>query len=274
MKSVLKVVLVLSLFLPASVSAQELSLGERLDPQIIRMKQKNGTAFSIDRHLATNQPSHRKRDNFGWYVGATIMSVRIDMNIFDPMTADRDIDSFSDRVLLGGPMGGIIWKDLRLGAMIITGEQHQSDLIDNKRRNAYIAFTGAALFIEYSHMIERRYPRRVPYLRVGYLVGGLAGTGEVTLEVSGLDVPDKRWEVTDSVPFASTYVGVWLSPFDWLWLQFDMGYLMTFWNTEDPKYEDDSGEPMVTRSPMGGLQIGIKVLIGENPNIYYEPPSF
>jgi hypothetical protein len=228
--------------------------------------------------------------DFGWFVGTAIVTLRMNMRVFDPMTDDRDIPAFTDRVVLAGPMGGMIYKDLRVGLMLIGGYQQQSDLVLNKRSNAFINYTGFSGFIEYSKMIERRYPRRVPYLRVGYLVGLNVGTGELTLQASGLDldsdylsylagdttavIDERKWDVKETIPFYNPYVGVWLSPFDWLWFQIETGWMMPMWDTEDPKYELDSGYRMVDGDVMGGgLQIGIKIIVGNNPNILYEPPG-
>ncbi|HUT55353.1 MAG TPA: hypothetical protein VM658_18330 [bacterium] len=218
------------------------------------------------------RPERKRRADVGWFMGLSVLTMQLDMSIFDPMTQDRKVESFSERGMLSGPMGGIIYRDLRVGALMLSGYQHHSELVQNKRRNAFISFTGFAGFMEYNHMIERRYPRRVPYLRVGYLVGVLGGSGDLTLSVSGQDVPKKRWEASQSIPFADAYAGVWLSPFDWLWFQLDLGYIMPFWDTADPKFKNAAGKKMVDGQMASGLAFGFKIIVGKNPNIYYEPP--
>jgi hypothetical protein len=185
------------------VHSGDISLDRLFDPALVGNAGDQGL-YSGELGNFSQEPEFdfRDRGDFGWYVGTAIVTLRMNMRVFDPMSADRRLDSFTDRVVLGGPMGGLIYKDLRVGVMLLSGYQHQNAIKDNYRRNAFINFTGFSGFIEYSHMIERRYPRRVPYLRVGYLVGVNVGTGQLTLHASGLDL-DRKGSGTSKPPSPS-----------------------------------------------------------------------
>jgi hypothetical protein len=50
--------------------------------------------------------------------------------------------------------------------------------------------------------------------------------------------------------------------------------MMPVWDTEGTEYQLKSGDKMVDGDVMGGgLQFGVKIIVGQNPNIYYYPPE-
>jgi hypothetical protein len=116
--------------------------------------------------------------------------------------------------------------------------------------------------------INKDYPVRVPWLRMGYQAGVLAGTGDLHLTATGLDIGSgHQWSVDESLIFVNPYAGVWISPFDWIWFQLDVGYAMSILDTENTSFEDDLGNKMVDGDLDGGLLFNFKMIVGGNPNI-------
>lgn len=223
--------------------------------------------FSLERET-------EKKGTGGWFASPLMMYVAIDLTPLDPMTADRDLESFGPGFMLYGLMAGGIRKHWRFGGMFLTGYQRDTGMFNNNLHTAAIAFDGFGAFVEYNreHLSERdrKYPTRIPYLREGWQVGCMVGGGELNLRATGGDLgylEEGRWSVSESIVVINPYAGIWLSPYDWIWVQLDLGYAMTGLDTEGAEYETNSGLRMADDNLSGGLQIGLKLIFGENQNI-------
>ncbi len=225
----------------------------------------------FDRYFSKDDEGPDSMQETGWFVGPMFLLYHSDMSPFSPMTSDRGLDSFSESTFLYGIMGGFIRGDWRFGALYLSGGHATKDLVSKQTREASISFYGGGLFFEYNREIwtekDLRYPARIPYFREGWLVGLMAGIGRLDLEAKGDDLgPRGKWLVEEQLLVLYPYLGLWVSPvYDWLWIQFDVGYMYYNVDPSDDKYIN-AGREMVDSEFTGGIQVGLKITLGDNPN--------
>ncbi len=231
-----------------------------------------------DEALEGAPPKPEKETKWGYFVGPMFFLLNSDFSNLDPMTGDRGINSFSDNTFLWGVYGGAIRGSYRFGGFYLTGYQADNELILNRTRRAEIDYMGYGGFFEYSHEYmtykRKNYPAHVPYMRYGYIMGLMASTGTMDFLAEGPDMGESnQWSASAPIQTAYPYVGLWLSPYDWLWLQIDVGYLMFFMDVSGDEFVNDAGTRMVTDEFGDGVQIGLRFTFGENPNVEYAPPN-
>jgi hypothetical protein len=248
-----------------------------------------------------DKPPKRPKDEevpvpYGFFVGPMVQFLNMDLGILDPMTANRHLTAFSDQMFLVGMTGGVIHGHGRYGAFFLYGDQQRRRRVDNKVRTAEMLFQGGGLVAEYSREYksprEREYLNYVPYVRFGYIFGGMFGIGQLNLTAQGHDLgklsevqnstgngthlasKGTTWALNQTTMIAFPYVGVWVSPYDWLWIELDLGYLYFTFDDSGSKTRADNGKKMVNGAFKGGPQIGLKILFGENPNVKVRVPEF
>jgi len=240
---------------------------------------------------------------WGWYLGPVFQLISTNMSALDPMTGDRRLDSFSNQMFLYGLTVGAIHGNLRAGLALLFGEQSRSRRVANKIRDARIEFLGAVLVGEYSREYkirrEREYPAFIPHVRFGYIGGVMLGMGRLSLSASGHDLngsyietnpagsgsdnyrdpsnnslsaPNTSWESSQTVTILYPYIGTWVSPYDWLWLELDLGYLYFSFDAGNSDLITDNGRSMVADNFSGGPQLQFKILFGNNPNVKVNIP--
>jgi hypothetical protein len=231
----------------------------------------------------------------GFFVGPMFQLLNMDLSNLNPMTSDRHLPEFSGQMFLIGMSGGVIHGHGRYGAFFLYGDQQRRRRVDNKVRTAEMLFQGGGLVAEYSREYkghrEREYPNYVPYVRFGYIFGGMFGMGQLRLTAEGHDLgkltevknatgsgthlasANEIFDLNQTVMIAFPYVGVWVSPYDWLWLELDLGYLYFTFDDTGSQVLAGNGKKMVNGNFKGGPQIGIKVLFGENPNVKIRVPD-
>jgi len=225
----------------------------------------------FDRYFSKDDEGPDSIRETGWFVGPMFLLYHSDMSPFSPMTSDRGLDSFSESTFLYGIMGGFIRGNFRFGALYLSGGHSTKDLVGKQVREASISFYGGGVFFEYNREIwteqDLRYPARIPYFREGWLVGLMAGMGQLAMEAKGDDLgPRGKWLVEEQLLVLYPYVGLWTSPiYDWLWIQLDVGYMYYSLDPSDDKYIN-AGREMVDSEFTGGIQVGLKITLGDNPN--------
>lgn len=287
----------------------------RLDPDRFAIsRSEDATLVALDERYVPgverdDRPRKDRETLTGWYLGPMVQFLVLDTSIFDPMTSDRRIPGFSSDMFLLGVTGGVIRNNWRMGLWYLSGEQAQEDrkvfydqtgiARDDDNRKASMDFMGFGLTLENNHELKtdnrETYPARIPYLRYGWLWGGMFGYGQLSLMAKGKDMsgppgiadvdgtganryvtyPYESSTWTTDIPalIAYPYLGAWVSPYDWLWVEMDIGFLLIVLDTENADIENDLGEEMVDGQFNGGIQVGIKVLFGQNPNIHAEQPA-
>lgn len=201
----------------------------------------------------------------GWFVGPMIWKLYLDLSTLDPMTVDRGLDGFQDDPFVIGIMGGLIRNNWRFGGLFVTGAQAHYKVIDNVTAGARISLDAFGVFVDYEREYKsaraKKYYSRIPYLRYGWLVGGIAAHGQLGLEGEGKDTGN--WSESTTLNIFNPYLGLWVSPFDWLWAQVELGYI--FIMMEDMQFESN-GVPLTDGPIGGGPQLGFKLVFGSNPN--------
>ncbi len=225
----------------------------------------------FDRYLSKDDGESDGFQETGWFVGPMFLLFQSEMSPFSPMTDERGIDSFEDSTFLYGIMGGFIRGNWRFGALYLSGGHSTKGLVSGQTREASLSFYGGGVFFEYNREIwtehDLRYPARIPYFREGWLVGVMAGIGQLAMEAKGADLgPRGKWLVEEQLLVLYPYAGFWTSPvYDWLWIQLDVGYMYYNLDPSDEKYVN-AGTRMVDTDFTGGIQVGLKITLGDNPN--------
>jgi hypothetical protein len=299
MKGRLMVSVALALAVAAGATRAEVRLGLAYDRELLA----EGSRVSLS---ALIPPATDKRPAdeelplpWGWFMGPMFQLLYNDMSVFNPMTKDRQLKAFSQQMFLYGITVGLINGDWRGGLCLLYGEQNRSKRVLNKIRDARIEFLGVGAILErseeYKSLRQREYPAYVPYIRWGYIGGVMAGMGRLYLMASGHDLagaaaevdpddygkpnyrdpdtsnntlssPERTWEVAPMVMILYPYLGVWSSPYNWLWVELDVGYLFVSFDTSGKDMFAKNGVKMVSDKFEGGFQTQVKIVFGQNPN--------
>lgn len=250
--------------------ATDVSLGRFIDPALVGVNEDEKPLTRWFNRYFNPEPEEDRPSEVGWFVGPMLMLLNYDVDMFAPMTTDRGLGAFEDETFVWGIKGGFIRRSWRIGGMFLEGGMERRDRVNGQKRSAQIDFYGGGLFFEYNREYrsreELKYPVRIPFLREGYLVGCMVGMGRISLDAKGQDLgPESLWEVKEALLVAYPYAGIWASPYDWLWMQIDLGYLYFNLDTDDSKYVN-AGTRMVSKDFTGGVQLGVKITFGDNPN--------
>jgi|GEM_PF-6021935 len=237
--------------------SRDLRLAERFDSDLVVGEKTSPVRIKLE------GPEEKGLDlssEWGGYGGPMLYYLTLDLSPLDPMTDDRGVDNFDEGMLLVGGFGGFIYKDFRFGGIGFgnSWETSDRDNLDN-RYSADMSLGGGGIFIEYNNTMSSN---------MGLAAGTMLGAGSMTLEASGPDLgPDKEWDAEESFFMAYPYVGVWMAPVKWMWIELDAGYLFFEMDTGGSEFENDLGVEMVDGDFGGGFQAALKLNFGHNPNL-------
>ena len=223
-----------------------------------------------------DRPGEPAESKTGWFVGPLLWKVSLDLSALDPMTVNRKVSALEDNPYIIGAMGGVIRDNWRFGGLYVTGVQSSWSMVAGDWRGARIKIDAFGVFVDYDRELktarDKKYYNRVPYLRYGYLGGAILAYGQLGLEADGPDLghPEK-WSNTQGIGIVNPYVGLWISPFDWVWAQLEVGYILIL--MQDQQLTNDDGDLMVNGAIGGGPHIGVKLVFGSNPNFKVKVPA-
>jgi len=241
--------------LAVGASAGEVTLTGMFDEPVVSGSAEIGVPLGDD---GEKGPGH-----WGGFGGPMVHYVQLDLSATEPMTEDRGLSGFNDELYLIGGLGGLIYKDFRFGGFGFGNSWEESgrDALGN-RLSAEMSFGGGGVFFEYNTTLNRW---------AGFLAGSYLGAGGFDFEASGPDMDllgvDDDWSADGSVFMAYPYLGLWLAPTEWMWVQLDAGYLYFQLDTGGSEFENDFDIEMIDDDLMGGFQAGAKLLFGYNPAI-------
>lgn len=214
----------------------------------------------VEKELTSSEKSPTViKPKWGGFGGPMGLYFQFDLSPLKPLTEERGIDEFDDQLFLIGGMGGAIYKDFRFGGFGFGGEQLTEDRVDNETRKARVSLGGGGVFVEYNHSFTKKF---------GLLAGTMLGAGEIELEAKGPDMgTEEKWSADGGIFLAYPYLGLWLAPTDWFWIQLNGGYLYFELDTSRSEFwNDELDRDMVDGDLKGGFQAGLQLLFGYNPN--------
>jgi len=215
----------------------------------------------IDEAMKKADEKKKKMDEevipfLGAFGAADVNYLPIDMDVFDPMTDDRDIDNFGPLYTIGG-RGGVIYKNLRFGGFGFGVSQMTEDEVAGDDRKAVLDMGGGGIFMELDTTGSRK---------AGLFIGSDIGAGSIALHAKGADLgPEGKFDADRAVFFAYPYLGFWLAPTDWMWLRVHGGYNYFHITTTDDDFENDLNNNMVDGSIRGNYQVGLNLCFGYIP---------
>jgi len=205
------------------------------------------------------EPAKKKarNPNLGGFGGPFAGYLWIDLSPLDKLTEDRDIDDFDDYLVTVGGLGGVIYKDFRMGGFGFGGiKNFVEDEVNGEDLSAEITIGGGGLLLEYNHALNNNF---------GILAGAMLGAIGVNLAAHGADLGgDEGWSETKGTYLAEPYAGVWFAPVKYFWIQLTGGYL--YFNLDEDEFEYHDVD-VLDGDLQGGWQASINFLFGSNPNI-------
>jgi len=207
---------------------------------------------------AKEEEEDKGSGSWGGFGGAMIQYLPLDLSPLDPMTEDRRIDVFRSDLLLIGGQGGLIYQNFRFGGFGFGNSWDTADDVAGKRRSADMTMGGGGVFLELNNNLSSN---------AGLAIGTLLGAGSISLKASGNDLGGNgKWSANRSFFMAYPYVGFWLAPTQWMWLQANAGYMYFNMDTGGDEFENKLGVEMVDGDIIGGFAANLTLNFGWNPN--------
>lgn len=198
-----------------------------------------------------------KSKDWGGFGGPMVQYFQLNVAPLEPMTRDRKIDNFNNQLILVGGLGGFIYKDFRMGGFGFGYHDETTGRVLADHRRAEMDFGGGGLLFEYSHALNPN---------IGLLMGAMLGAGSFDFKATGLDMgAGKEWSEDGNVFLAYPYLGVWLEPVSFFWVQLDAGYLFFDLDTGGANWDNQLGMDMTDGNLSGGFQASLKFNFGYNP---------
>jgi len=257
---------VIALTVPAGVFAGGVKLNKQAFDRVM-MGDPNGSRISVrfdepEADKDKDKEGHHKASDgkpgtWGGFGGPMIQYFQLDVSPLEPMTRDRKIDNFNNQLVLVGGVGGLIHQDFRFGGFGFGYQDESTGRVAADHRRAKLSFGGGGLLMEYNHTVNSN---------VGLLAGAMLGAGKLDFKATGLDMgPGKEWKADGNVFLAYPYLGLWLAPAKFFWVQFDAGYLFFDLDTGGAKWDNQLGVDMIDGNVSGGFQASLKLNFGYNP---------
>ena len=276
MKNAMKAVMVFvaALLVAAPAWADGISVRGLLDPVIVdesrplidltlNIHGDETLAYGKEKATSARKRVDELSQDWGGFGGPLLMYFQLDREALDPMTRDRGVDRFESDMLLIGGLGGLIYQDFRFGGFGFGNSQDTADRTDDGfRRSADMSMGGGGIFMELNRTVTPNF---------GLAAGVMLGAGNIRFKASGDDLsltPGEigKWKADGSFFMSYPYLGFWLAPVNWMWVQLDAGYLFFDLDTSNSKWKNDHGVKMVDGDLGGGFMAGLKLNFGYNPN--------
>ena len=271
MKLIGKIVMVLALaalLMPGAARAAGVDLGHAFDRVVVNSSDRSLISVKFEEPAEKQEtPKEKKHANLdlkGWggFGGPMVQWLNFDLQVLDPMTDKRGLDSFDNDMILVGGLGGGIKNNFRFGGWGAGNGQDVADRVAGHRRSAKMTMGGGGFFLEYNPALSSS---------VGLALGAMLGAGGIQLEASGPDLgPKGEWDADGAFAMAYPYAGLWVAPVKWMWVELDAGYLYFKMDTSGSGFDNDLGKDMVEDDITGGFQAALKVNFGYNPKAEQE----
>lgn len=265
MKVTMKLVLasvVLAFMVSGTASAAGVVLEGVVDPAIaIQDSQPGLIRIDMQEQESEEPAAEKKPSEWGGFGGPLLMYLTLDTGAFEPMTDDRDMDNFDGSMVMVGGLGGLIHKDFRFGGFGFGGSQDVADRdAADERISAEMSIGGGGLFFEANRALNPSF---------GVLAGTMIGAGGLDFKASGADLDplgiDGDWDADASFFLAYPYLGLWVAPTNWMWVQLDAGYMYFDVETTTSEWENDLDVEMIDGDLSGGFQADLRVCFGYKP---------